>query len=154
MWEVKNKVSKLRQTAEEETALLLKPELSPVNLQCLVFSASKMAHVGLLYPSHESGGGKHNPKPSSFSRAEFLRQQRNPAGFPSRKRERRGTMQAVTRGARGTAGAPRTRDFCREDGNFTGKMGFLPAQARERGRFTSAGPREGDGTGTGGSVLL
>lgn len=120
-----------------------------------------MARVRSLYPSHESGGGKHNPKPSSFSRAEFLGQQRNTAGFPWRKggAPRLNAGSDLRRqGHRGRPAKPGflpgSRDFCREPGISAGKPGFLPALPRERGRFTPAGPRQGVGTGTGVSVLL
>lgn len=116
-----------------------------------------MAHVGLLYPSHESGGGKHNPNPSSFSRAEFLRQQRNPAEFPSRKRERRGTMQAVTRGRQGHRRRPAKpgflpgrREFCREDGISAGPAtgtgaihpGWASGRRRDRQRGLGAAVKQ------------
>ena len=70
--EMKHLSFKIKTTPEQETLLFLKRELSAVKLWCLVFSVLKMAHVRLLHPSHGVWGGKPNPNPSSFSRAESL----------------------------------------------------------------------------------
>lgn len=55
-------------------------------------------------------------------------------------------MQAVTRGGRGTAGAPRTRHSCREDGNSAGPAGgtggFTPGKRRDGHRGLGAAVKQ------------